>query len=259
MEAFNRHYGAWAVVTGASSGIGEEFSRQLAALKFNLVLIARRQDRLQRLAQALTAAHAIQVETVCVDLSGADFLPQVAARTDALDVGLLINNAGFALTGKFLDHSLDDELSLLHVNCRAPMVLAHHFGRRFVKNHKGGIINVSSAASIMPLPFWAQYSASKIYLRYLSESLWFEMKEQGVDVLALCPGGTRTEFSQVAGIDMGGGEVAPLVRAALENLGKKVSLMPGAGNALAAFVSRFISRRRAVILGSRVIGERPGQ
>lgn len=254
-DDFLQKYGTWALITGASSGIGEEFSRQLAAMKFNLVLVARREDRLVRLAAELTKAYGVTVKTVCADLSKDDFLQAIAEATDSLDIGLLVNNAGFALTGDFLDHRLEDELSLLHVNCRAPLILAHHFGKRMVRNCKGGIINVSSASAFMPLPRWTNYSSSKIYLLHFSEGLWFELKKRGVDVLALCPGSTRTEFAKVAGTSMQGMEVGPVVSRALGSLGKKVSVVPGLGNLAASLISRFMTRRSSIMLGSMVVGK----
>ena len=256
MKKFFEKYGSWAVVTGASSGIGEEFCRQLAAQKFNLVLIARRTERLQQLASSLAAAHSIQTKVVSVDLASDNFLQRIIAETEPLDVGLLVNNAGFALIGRFLDHKLEDELRLLYVNCRAPMILAHHFGRKMAQQKRGGIINVSSAAAFMPLPFWTSYSASKIYSLYFSEGLWFELKKNSVDVLALCPGSTRTEFATVAGTSMQGMQVEPVVRLAIKNLGRKISVISGIGNAVAAMFSRVISRKSAVIIGSKVVGGR---
>jgi short-subunit dehydrogenase len=254
VKNFQQRYGSWAVVTGASSGVGEEFCRQLAALGLNLVLVARRGDRLTALAQQLARAHAIDTRVAVVDLSRDDFLPAIAAVTDTLDVGLLVNNAGFALTGDFLSHRLEDETALLHVNCRAPVMLAHHFGRRLVQRGRGGIINISSASAFMPLPYWAQYSASKIFLLHFSEALWFELKRQGVDVLALCPGSLQTEFAAKAGTTMRGTPAAPVVARALRALGRKVSVIPGAGNVVASLIGRLLTRRRSVILGSMVIG-----
>lgn len=252
-DDFYKKYGSWALVTGASSGIGEEFSRQLAARKFNLVLVARREDRLKRLADELATAHGIKVNTVSVDLSKPDFMQPIAEVTNALDIGLLINNAGFALTGNFLDHSIDDELSLLYVNCRAPLMLTHAFGKRMAKRGRGGIINVSSASAFLPIPLWTHYAATKVYELYLSDGLWFELKEKGVDVLALCPGGTRTEFSKVAGIKSHGMAPVPVVELALKRLGKKSSVIPGFGNRLTPLIDRILPREWLIKLGSKAV------
>ncbi|MES2933554.1 MAG: SDR family oxidoreductase [Pseudomonadota bacterium] len=256
MPLFQQKYGSWALITGASSGIGAEFARQLAPRGMNLILVARREERLQQLAEQLRSKHAIEVMVIAADLSTPDFLQVIATQTQQCDIGLLVNNAGFALTGAFLDHSLEHELALLHVNCRAPLMLAHYFGRLMVRKKRGGIINICSASAFMPLPFWTNYSAAKSYCLQFSEGLWFELKKHGVDVLAVCPGSTKTEFASVAGTSAQGVEVAPLVTTILNNLGKKPTLIPGFGNQAAAFVARFLSRKLAILLGSKVIGER---
>lgn len=129
MKNFLERYGPWALVTGASSGIGQTFARRLAGVGMNLVLVARREDRLREMADELQNRHGIAVRVVAADLSRADFLPLIARATDDVPVSLLVNNAGVATTGNFLDNDQDAELTLLHVNNRASLILAHHFGR----------------------------------------------------------------------------------------------------------------------------------
>lgn len=253
MSELTRKYGDWALVTGASSGIGAEFCRQLAALKFNLVLVARRASRLEELAATLARTHGVETRVAPADLSHADFLPPITAVTDRLDIGVLVNSAGFALTGNFIEHRLEDELALMHVNCRAPMVLAHHFGQRMAQRGRGGIINVASLSAFMALPRWAQYAASKVYVLHLSEALWYELRPRGVDVLALCPGSTRTEFARVANIRARGMVATQVVKTALCSLGSKISVVPGLGNNMVSLLSRFLTRRRSVILGAATI------
>lgn len=250
---FGTRYGAWAVITGASSGIGEEFARQLAARGLHLVLIARRQARLDALSAELQQRHGIQTRSIAADLSEMEGLHRVVAQTADLDVGLLVNSAGFALTGEFTGHPLDDEVELLHVDCRALMVLSHQFGQRFVRRGRGGLVNIASAASFMPLPNWSHYSAAKAYVLQLSEGLWYELGQHGVDVLALCPGSTKTDFARVAGTSMAGMDVQPVVRQAIEGLGRKLRVVPGFGNRVAAFVPRLLPRRLSILLGSQVV------
>src|SRR4051812_22675020 len=125
MNDFAARFGPWAVVTGASSGIGEAFARQLAAKGVHLVLVARRQDRLKKLADELQDRHSINTRIVPVNLAADDFLSAVATATQDLDIGLLVNNAGVLATGRFLDHELTDELNQLHLNTRAMLILAH--------------------------------------------------------------------------------------------------------------------------------------
>jgi short-subunit dehydrogenase len=217
------------------------------------VLIARRKEKLELLSDELMNKYGIQKKIIPTDIAHPDFLKQIQSVTDPLDVGLLVNNAGFALTGKFLDHAIEDELSLLYVNCRAPLMLAHAFGKKMVQRGKGGIINVSSVAAFLSMPFWTTYSASKVYDLYFSEGLWFELKEKGVDVLALCPGRTRTEFSKVAGIKSGGMEPAQVVELSLKKLGKQSVVISGVSNRIITFINRFIPRQQLTKIGARVV------
>lgn len=120
---------------------------------------------------------------------------------------------------------------------------------------KFNIINVSSASAFLPIPYWSNYSSSKTQLLLFSEGLWFELKGYGVDVLALCPGSTQTEFAEVAGTDMQGGKAEHVVTTAFRALGRKVVVVPGMGNITATLLSRFFTRRGAVLLGSLVIGK----
>lgn len=252
-EEFHVKYGPWAIVTGASSGIGEEFCRQLATLKLNLILVARRHERLEKLSIELMDTHSIKTKIIATDISQADFLKQIKTVTDSLDIGLLVNNAGFALTGNFLDHSIEEELSMMYVNCRAPLMLSHAFGKKMAERGRGGIINVSSASAFLPMPFWSNYAATKVYDLYLSEGLWFELKDRGIDVLALCPGATRTEFSNVAKTKSGGMEPAQVVEIGLKKLGKKSVAIAGVSNRIINFMGRFFSRQLLTKIGARVV------
>ncbi len=253
MNEFRKKYGPWALITGASSGIGAEFSKQLAAHGMNLVLIARRQERLERLADELSQQCRIQIRVIAGDLEKKEFLDEVFAATESLEVGLLISNAGFARTGQFLEVSLEDHLSLLSVNCRAPLMLSHIYGNRMAARSRGGIINVASAAAFLSMPYWGNYAASKSYLLSLSEALGFELHQRGVDVLALCPGATRTEFSVVAGTRSVGMGVSDVVSYALEMLGRQPLAIPGLSNRLITMVTRFFSRRTLTKIGARTV------
>src|SRR5262245_35151814 len=180
---FVERYGPWALVTGASAGIGAEFARQLSEMGLNLVLVARRRQRLEDLARELESK--VQVRIVAADLSRPDFLPGILSVTNSIEVGLLVNNAGFGLAGHFIEHELEKELDLLNVNCRAPLILTHEFGRQMAQRKRGGIIFVSSVSAYIATPFEASYTASKVYELFLAESLEYESKKNGVDMLAL--------------------------------------------------------------------------
>jgi uncharacterized protein len=247
---FKEHYGPWALVTGASSGIGAEFSRQLAKLGLNLILVARRKERLDDLARQLEVRSKIEIRAVAADLSQPDFMPLILSATGSLEVGLLVNNAGFGLAGNFLDHELERELALLDVNCRAPVILTHEFGRRMAQRKRGGIIFVSSVSAYLATPFEASYAASKVYELSLAESLWYELKKYGVDVLTLCPGSTDTEFHEISGVRaVAAMHVKPVVELALKKLGKKPSVISGWHNRLLVgllkLVPRWITTRKA--------------
>jgi len=256
MKSFHERYGPWALITGASSGLGAEFARQLAARGLNLVLVARRKKRLDDLAQQLSKPYNVQIETIAADLSKPDFMSSIRPATQSREIGLLVNNAGFALTGPVLDHSLEAELSLLDVNCRAPLILAHEFGRRMMERKRGGIIFLASLAGFMSFPMWANYAASKAYNLYLGEAMWAEMRERGVDVLALCPGATRTEFGEVAGVAGFGGfqmTVGPVVSLALGKLGKKPSVIAGWRNRSLYFLEKFMPRRLSLAIRLKIL------
>ena len=253
MERFKEKYGPWALITGAASGIGAEFANQLGALGLNLVLVDRKEDSFDEITGRLTSQYGIDVKVIQKDLEEPDFLPDILRATDSLEIGLLVNNAGYALTGDFLDHDLEQEVGLLHVNCRAPLILSHAYGKKMVKLGRGGMIFLSSIAAFLPMPFWTHYSASKVYDLHIANGLYFELKDKGVDVLALCPGNTKTGFADVAGIKSTGMTPEPVVRQALKKLGKKPLVVPGMGNRLIAFLSRMMGRQGNIKIGAKVV------
>ena len=255
MNDLLQRYGKWALVTGASSGIGEEFCRFLALQKFNLVIIARRGNRLQILKDDLERQYSIIVKPVVTDLSTDYFMADIIKITDSLNVSLLINNAGFALVGEFLDNSLHDELGMFYVNCRAPIVLAHHFGTKMAQSGRGGIINISSVTAFLTMPKRTNYSAAKAHNLLFSQGLWYELKNKGVDVLAVCPGATQTEFAQISGIRNSGMLPQKVVISALNKLGKKPMLIVGANNKLVVFLTRFIPYATLIKIGAIIINK----
>jgi len=244
-------YGPWALVTGASSGIGAEFARQLAARGFHLVLVARRRQRLDELGAQLVRQHAVAVKVVAVDLGTPGFMDRIREATREIEIGLLVNNAGFGVAGRFLENRLERELELLDVNCRAPLILSHVFGQEMVARGHGGIVFVSSVVGFLTMPFMSHYAASKAYGLLFGEGLGFELERFGVDVLVVCPGGTETEFQEVAGVRwVSAMKVAPVVSQALRALGKKPTVIAGLQNQLFIGMARFAPRR----LMTRILG-----
>jgi uncharacterized protein len=251
---FNQRYGPWALVTGASSGIGAEFARQLAELGLNLALVARRRPRLEELGHELKAKNGIQVKVIAADLSQADFLSLIVSETQGIEIGLLVNNAGFGLARSFLDHELEKELALLDVNCRVPLALTHVFGGQMAQRRRGGIIFVSSVSGYLATPYEASYAASKVYELFLAESLGYELKNNGIDVLALCPGSTDTEFHEISGSRaVAAMAVQPVVALALKKLGRAPVAIPGWHNRLLVYLLKFTPRHLQTLVAGRVM------
>jgi short-subunit dehydrogenase len=250
MQSLINKYGKWALITGASSGIGAEFAMQLAALNFNLVLVARRKEKLDQLSAELIAKNNIEALVISIDLSNPNFLESIKQQTNHLDIGLLINNAGFAITGSFLNDKLENQLSLLDVNCKAPLILSHYFGNKMLVKGSGGIINIASTAAFLPLPYWSNYAASKAYLLSFSEGIWHELKHKGIDVLAVCPGPTQTEFASIAKVNFKGMTANDVVNYALKNIGKKPTVIVGFANQFSTFFLRFFSRKTLIKFGA---------
>jgi short-subunit dehydrogenase len=220
----------------------------------NLVLIARREDRLRKLAEELQGRYSVSTRVVSVDLSQGDFLRVVEQSTADLQVGLLVNNAGTSMTGNFLDNDLGAELSLLHINSRAPLILAHHFGRLMRQRQRGGIIFVSSTVAFAGVPSWSNYAASKAYDLLLAEGLARELHQDGIAVLALCPGPTRTDLWPAGANPPSLMQPKAVVDIALKKLGSKTTVVAGWKNALTAFATRLLPRSWNAAIFGWVIG-----
>lgn len=195
-----------ALVTGGTAGIGAAFAAQLAREGWDLVLVARTGDRLTTTATDLAQRYGIEVETIPADLSTDDGLGRVAARLveAAPSVDLLVNNAGFGLPTDFLDSDIAEEERMLAVNVRAVMRLTHAVLPVMVRRGSGGIINVSSVAGSVPTATGATYAASKAWVTAFTESLSMMVAGKGVQLTALCPGFTRTQFGDRVGVSRGG-------------------------------------------------------
>ncbi|MEI9927446.1 MAG: SDR family oxidoreductase, partial [Sphingomonas sp.] len=189
-----------ALVTGASAGLGTHFARALAAEGHDLILTARRADRLEVLAAEIRAAHAVRVETIAADLAApgaaAALMAEIGKR--GLAVNTLINNAGFGLAGAFVEQDPGQIGRMIELNCGALVDLCRAVLPGMVQMRSGGILNVASTAAFQPGPFMAVYYASKAFVLSFSEALHEEVRGQGVRVAALCPGPTQTEFFDAA-------------------------------------------------------------
>lgn len=241
--------GRWALVTGASAGIGEAFARALASRGMHVVLCARREARLRELASALSAAHGVETAVVAADLAREGETARVwAEATTGRSIALLVNNAGFGLKGPFVELSLGRQAEMVRLNCIAPMELAHLALREMRGRGGGGIVNVASIAGYQPIPGMAAYAATKAFLATLSEALTVESADAGVRVVNLSPGAVPTEFQSVAGTTVNTktlGLLTPeqVVEATLRALeAGKASVIPGLVNRLAATAVRMAPR-----------------
>jgi short-subunit dehydrogenase len=188
------------LITGASSGIGAAFARKLAARGHNLLLVARSEEKLVTLCSELGRIKSIRAQYVAMDLSQADAPARLFAETQkrALEIDLLINNAGFGSMGDFAKLDLASELNMVDLNVRALVELTHLFLAPMRERKSGAIVNVASTAGFQPVPFMATYAATKAFVLTFTEALWEENRPHGVTVMALCPGATDTNFFEAS-------------------------------------------------------------
>jgi short-subunit dehydrogenase len=247
-------YGQWAVITGASAGIGAEFARALAHEGLSCVLVARRQDRLQALAAELERTWNVSTRTLAVDLGAPDGAEQLLRAVEDLEVGVLVNNAGFGYAGRFDKQETERLRSMVQLNCVAPVILTSRLLPAMRARRRGAVIITGSIAGAQPVPFNGVYSATKAFDRYFGEALWAELQGTGVDVLVLEPGPTDTEFQAVAGETAHAGEPpAQVVSVALAALARQPSVVSGWFNWLRSNSSRFFPRSIVALIAGQVM------
>ena len=247
-------YGDWAIVTGASSGIGLELAKQLADSGFNLIINARNEDQL-RVAQQQLKIHDIQIKLVIADLSESDGVEKIIQAAKGLHVGLLVNNAGYGTSGFFVDSSLHSEINMLRVNCEAVLSLTHYFSQKFKQQKKGGIIFLSSLVAFQGVPFAANYSATKAYIQSLAEALAVELKSFNVDILVASPGPVHSGFGQRASMNMKSA-ISPdkIGIPILSALGKQTNVVPGLLSKVLVYSLRTVPRFVKIKILQQVMG-----
>ncbi|HLJ11998.1 MAG TPA: SDR family oxidoreductase [Planctomycetaceae bacterium] len=244
----------WALITGASSGIGAEFARQLAARGMHMVLTARRESLLTQLAAELHQAHGTKTEIIAADLSNpqepARLLDEINKR--GITIELLINNAGFGHVAEIEKTDVAQVLAMIRVNVAALTELTYRVLTGLLARGHGGIINVASVAAFQPVGYMGAYAASKAYVLHFSEAMWAEARDRGVTITALCPGTTRTNFFDVSGVPgwaerHSSQEVKPVVRAALKAFEKRRQyVISGWKNYLLSLMVRLATRATVV-------------
>jgi short-subunit dehydrogenase len=251
--SLRERYGEWALVTGASSGIGVEFARALARDGVSCVLTARREDRLQSLARELEQAHGVATRVVAADLADPHGVDRVLSAVADLEVDVLVNNAGVGYAGRLDKQDPGRLRALVQVNCIAPVLLTARLLPAMRARGRGAVIITGSIAGHQPLPRLAAYSASKGFDRLFGESLWGELRGTGVDVLVLEPGPTETEFQAVAGeIPHPGEPAARVVEVALDALGRQPAVVSGWFNWLRGQMPRLFPRSTVILVAEGV-------
>lgn len=231
-----------AIITGASSGLGKEFAIQLSKLGYDLVLVARRKDKLKEIKQQLET----NVEIVCLDLSFPTNCIKLYKKYKKDNIDLFINNAGFGVFGEFDETPLDKELEMIDTNIIAVHTLTKLFLQKFKKDNSGHILNVASSAAFQPGPLMSSYYASKAYVYNLSAAIYEELRKDNsnVRISVLCPGPVNTEFNDVAGVKFGvkALESNDVVQYTIKMMQKgKLRIIPGFSMRLLIFLEKFVS------------------
>jgi len=259
MASLLTKYGQWALVTGASSGIGKEFALELAKQGFDLVVVARRKDLLDELSQELKNNYKTKTRVVNLDLTADGAVQDLYDQLSDLDIGLVIPAAGIDGMGQFLDKDYAALNDLIKINVNVPTQLAHIFGNKMAERKRSGIILVSSLFAYQGIPNFATYAATKSYILTLGEALTVEMRKSGIDVLTLSPGLTDTPFAHglelnTARLPMIAQNPATVARVGLRNLGRKMSVVSGFINKVYAWENRLLPRSWPVKLFGFLIG-----
>jgi short-subunit dehydrogenase len=248
-------YGKWALITGASSGIGLAMAERLAEIGLNLVINSRNEKKLQDIAEKLSEKNRIEVLHVAADVSTNEGIEKVIEASKNREIGLFIPSAGFGTSGNFVDSSLQEELNMLRVNAEAVLSLTHYFSQLFVNQKRGGIIFLSSIVAFQGVPYASNYAATKAYIQSLAESLAVELKPHGVDVLAAAPGPVASGFEKRANMKMGNAlKPAELSVPILKALGRKTNVLPGLLTKVLTYSIRATPRRAKIQIMKMVMG-----
>jgi short-subunit dehydrogenase len=246
-------YGQLALVAGASEGIGAAFATYLAESGMDLVLVARRKEPLDKLAKLLRSKYQVHVSCICCDLVGSNAAIQLKAELQGKEINLLVYNAALSYIGPFEKNSLEHNSQIAHANMITPMHLTQIFGERMLQKGKGAIVLMASLAGFQGSGFLAAYASTKAFNRVLAESLWYEWKNRGVDVIACCAGATSTQNYMDTNPEKNGFFAPRVLRPeevaseCFKHLGKQPSFITGTGNKVASFIMQKIMPRKMAI------------
>ena len=258
-----RNYrGTTALITGASAGLGAEYATQLAARGADVVLVARREDRLRELAERLEREHGVTATPIALDLTRPDAAGALRAAVDerGIRVQTLVNNAGFGMKGAFAEADPERSAEMVQVNVATLVAVTREFLPDLVADGRGALVNIASTAAYQPCPSMAVYGATKAFVLSFTEALAHETKGSGLGVLAVSPGATRTEFFDVVGTEdaaVGGfqtpAEVVALTMRELDRRDVRPSVVSGRANAFNAWAARVMPRRLTLAVSARVL------
>ncbi|MDL9978490.1 SDR family NAD(P)-dependent oxidoreductase [Microbacterium sp. ASV49] len=255
--------GTTALVTGASSGLGIAYATEFARRGADVVLVARREDRLRELADRLGSEFRVTATVISADLAAPGAASALKAETDARGIRIhaLVNNAGFGMHDDFIDADAERTAEMIDLNVNALVALTREFLPAMVTARSGVVVNISSTGAFQPCPGMAVYAATKAFVLSFTEALSYEVRHSGVQVLAVCPGATATEFRQVSGLhaermsESGSQTADQVIAATFKALdgGRKGSMVSGASNKTLAVLTRFVPRRTATSMAARVL------
>jgi len=251
-------YGGWALITGASAGLGACFAEALARRGFACVLTARREERLRELAARLEKAHGIETHVVVLDLAEPGAADRLFEAVGDREIGVLVNNAGFGFDGNFIDREPDDYERMVQLNCAAPVRLTQRVLPGMIRRERGAILMLASTAAFQPVPYLSVYAATKAFDLIFGEGLAGELRGTGIDVLNVCPGVTQTEFAQVARMEKSrhGADPMDVVETSLERLGRRLTFVHGLTNRTRSLVVRLFPRALLVRIGAQIMPKR---
>ena len=248
-------YGEWALVTGASSGIGRSIARLLAKDGLNVVLLSDQLADLEAVAAELRDRHGVQARVCCVDLARPDLLDVVREHTHDIEISVLVNNASFGVIGPFDSRSVADYDTLIAVNVRAYVALTHVYMPRLRSAGRGALIFVCSLNALSPIGGSAVYTASKAFEVSFAGGVWYELRGTGVDVLIVMPGPTKTGFQKKAGTVLAPWAMEPeaVAEGALETLGKQLMFIPGEKNRALAKLAGELPFEERIVTASQYL------
>jgi short-subunit dehydrogenase len=248
-------YGPWALVTGASNGIGQELAEQIASAGLNVIVHGRNLKKLEGIAMRLQSHYLVDTRIISSDVATSEGVEAIFHEVDHLDVGLVVVSAGYGTSGLFHDGHIEDEVNMLRVNCESLLRVTHHFSKIFVGRRKGGIVLMSSLVAFQGVPYAAHYAATKAYVQSFAEAIAEELRPFGVDILAAAPGPVASGFGERADMKMSMSLTPEQVGVPiLEALGKRSTVLPGL---LTKFLVRslgMLPRKSKVKAMKRVMG-----